>query len=177
VSDAHDADRSSKLPTILVVVILSVLCGLGIAAWFAARIERSSTEWGDLLQRGEPFVLSWLGDIRAGRLVEAYDATTPDTRARIDRAAFEVFFSEHPGFKAPPLVKSYSTGFGKTNWSVGLNGIRSDETPSRFVLVATLRPADGGESSEVEIVAVKDRASGRLLIDQFKIVPVPPAKP
>jgi hypothetical protein len=176
-SDATNPERSSNLPTILGMLIVSVLVGLGIAAWVTARMQRSSAEWMELLKRGEPFVLAWLGDIREGRLAEAFDATTKEFHARLDRAAFEKFVANHPVFKAPPVVKTYSTVGGRTRWSIGLNGLQNDETPSRFVLTATLRPENDGEPCEVEIVAIKDRASDRLLIDQFKIVPAPPGKP
>jgi hypothetical protein len=175
--DETNPERSSNLPTILGVLIISVLIGLGIAAWVTARMQRSSAELMELLKGGEAFVLSWLGDIREGRLAEAFDATTTDARSRMDRPAFEKFVSEHPEFKAQPLVKTYSTVGGRTSWSIGLNGLQNEETPSRFILTATLRPENEGEPCEVEIVAIKDRASGRLLVDQFKIVPVPPGKP
>jgi hypothetical protein len=176
-SDATNPERSSNLPTILGVLIITVLFGLGIAAWVTARMQRSSAELMELLKGGEAFVLSWLGDIREGRLAEAFDATTKESHARIDRAAFEKFVAEHPEFKAPPVVKTYSTVGGRTSWSIGLNGLQNEETPSRYILTATLRPENEGEPCKVEIVAIKDRASGRLLVDQFKIVPVPPAKP
>jgi hypothetical protein len=176
-SDATNSERSSNLPTILAILILCVLVGLGIGAWMSTRMQRASAELMELLKGGEPFVLAWLGDIRAGRVAEAYDATTSDVRSRMDRPGFEKFVAEHPEFKAPPVVITYSTVGGRTGWSIGLNGLQNDETPSRFVLIAALRPENEGEPCKVEIVAIKDRASGRLLIDQFKIVPVPPAKP
>jgi hypothetical protein len=175
--DEPSTERRSSLPTILATLILSVLAGLGIAAWITSRPHRASADWRELLKRGEPFVLSWLGNIREGRLTEAYDETTPEARASLDRAGFDAFVADHPGFQTPPVIKSYSTIGGTTGWSLGLNGIRTIDTPSRFVLTAILRPEKDGQSCEIEIVAVKDRESGRLLIDQFKIVPVPPAKP
>ena len=154
-----------------ITVGLILLVGLGL---FALRVYRSDRAWAAFVAQSPTFAGEWAEDLRAGRLDEAYRATTPAFKARLDREAFGGWVSTHPELKSRASLRGYTMATRTTGFTIGWNGLGYFDSRKRLTYRTAFQP-DGKAPSLLTIAVAEE--GGRPLVDQAEIEPEPPPGP
>jgi hypothetical protein len=167
-NEAPEPVQSSRRPLITGLVVLVLAVGVGVAVFLWLRAPRAPAQQETLMREGEILVESWLADVRGGRLASAYEATSPEFRAQLDRAAFDELAKERSALKHPPNIANYAVVGGKEGGvTLGPGGFQKVDDPLRFTYRVIITGAI--DPDEIEIVArMRD---GRLVIDQLVLDP------
>jgi hypothetical protein len=167
-----DRRTTGTAPLGIAIVVGSLV--LGLVGWVIFAEYRSSRVASAIVVRGPTLAQEWADHVRAGRLDKAYAATTSAFRARVDRAAFGRWVSDHPELKLTPEPRGLSVSKSTQALTIGLNGIRIIDTPPRVTHKTGFRPA--GEGAKVLRIVVAAEGE-RPLVDQAEIEPESPTKP
>jgi hypothetical protein len=163
----REASGTNLLGAVLCVAILLVVIG-----WLMFTLVQSGRAAAAFSALVPAFAQDWVDDIQAGRLDEAYRATTPGFQARLDRAAFGKWVADHPELSLAPRVRGFTLR-RSSGLTVGLQGIRVEDR-SRMTYRTAFRPADG-PAQVLTLTVVSDGVGPH--VDQAVIEPEAPSTP
>jgi hypothetical protein len=136
-STRSDREATGSNPVVAVLIVAVVLIVVG---WFGFAVVRSGQASAAFTANGPTFARNWVENVHAGRLDEAYRATTPGFQARLDRAAFGKWVADHPELSLEPDVRGFTLN-GASGFMIGLTGPRIVNT-SRLTFQTAFHPAD-----------------------------------
>jgi|SRR5438094_5540725 len=156
-----------------VVVIIVVSCGVlgyfGIRAMreMASGFEQTIKQFAEDSQQSQKVVESFLADIRADKLDNAYQATTKEFKDHLSQKEFEDLVKKHPALKERPVAGM------NTNMNAPQPG-SPQAFPSMYQYSYKAQTKDGKDKIDIAITVEKE--DGKMKVDQLTITPEASAK-
>ncbi len=111
----QESDNTAvKIVAIIGGVILVIVLSCSVLGYFliqtakkmASDIEGTIKEFAEDAKQSQKAVDSFLADIRAGKLDNAYQSTTKEFKERMSRQEFEDLIKQHPALKERPTASN-----------------------------------------------------------------------
>jgi len=165
-AEQQSDNTAVKIVAIIGGIVLVIVLSCGVVVLFvvqaakkmASDFEGTIKEFAEDAKQSQKAVDSFLADIRAGKLDNAYESTTREFKERMSRAEFEELIKQHPALKEKPTVNinMNSPNVGAPNFPGGMHEY-------------SYKAEGKDHKNKIEFSLTLEKEDGQMKVDQLTI--------